>query len=92
MSSLETRSERLQLRVSPAQRQLLEVAARAQRETLTDYVVSNAVRAAERDLADRRFFGIDAVAWAEFKELLRRPARPKPELEMLLSEPRPWVD
>jgi uncharacterized protein (DUF1778 family) len=88
----ETRSERLQLRVSPAQRQILMAAAEAQQQTLTDYVVSHAVQAAKEDLADRRFFGIDGVAWAEFKELLKRPAQPKPKLERLLSQPRPWVD
>lgn len=88
----ESRSERLQLRVSPLQRQILTAAADAQHQTLTDYVVSHAVQAAKEDLADRRFFGIDDAAWAEFNALLERPAEHKAKLEKLLSQPEPWVE
>jgi uncharacterized protein (DUF1778 family) len=87
----ESRSERLQLRISPLQREILTAAAEAQHQTLTDYVVSHAVQAAKQDLADRRFFGIDDAAWTEFNALLERPAEHKPKLEKLLSQPGPWV-
>ena len=87
----ESRSERLQLRVSPLQREILTAAAEAQHQTLTDYVVSHAVKAAKEDLADRRFFGIDDAAWAEFNALLERPAEHKAKLDKLLSQPGPWA-
>lgn len=86
------RSERLQLRVSQEQRHVIEQAASARHETLTDYVVRHAVSAATEDLADRRYFELDDAAWTEFNALLSRPAVRKPKLEKLLSQPSPWVD
>ena len=88
----ETRSDRLQLRVTPQQREIIESAAASQQETITDYVVRHAVSAAKEDLADRRYFVIDDSAWMEFKALLERPPVYKPRLEKLLSQPAPWQD
>src|ERR1035441_6556203 len=48
----ETRSDRLQLRVTPQQREVIESAAESQHETITDYVVRHAVSAAKEDLAN----------------------------------------
>ena len=87
-----THSERLQLRVSSAQREIIVQAASARHETITDYVVRHAVSAATNDLADRRYFAIDDAAWTEFNALLERPPVNKPMLEKLLSEPEPWID
>jgi uncharacterized protein (DUF1778 family) len=88
----ETRSDRLQLRVTPQQREIIESAAASQQETITDYVVRHAVSAAKEDLADRRYFAIDDDAWAKFNVLLERPPVYKPRLEKLLSQPAPWQD
>jgi uncharacterized protein (DUF1778 family) len=88
----ETRSDRLQLRVTPRQREIIESAAASQQETITDYVVRHAVSAAKEDLADRRYFAIDDDAWAKFNALLERPPVYKPRLEKLLSQPAPWQD
>ena len=88
----ETRSDRLQLRVTPQQREIIESAAQSQHETITDYVVRHAVSAAKEDLADRRYFAIDDAAWAEFNALLNRPPVFKPSLERLLASPTPWRD
>lgn len=88
--STEPRERRLQLRVSAQQRDVIQRAAEASHETLTDYVVRHAVSAAKNDLADRSFFAIDAAAWTEFQRRLGRPPVRKPELEKLFSEPEPW--
>jgi uncharacterized protein (DUF1778 family) len=88
----ETRSDRLQLRVTPLQREVIESAAASQHETITDYVVRHAVSAAKDDLADRRYFSIDSAAWAEFNAHLERPPAYKPRLEKLLAQPAPWRD
>jgi uncharacterized protein (DUF1778 family) len=88
----ETRSDRLQLRVTPQQREIIESAAEFRHETITDYVVRHAVSAAKEDLADRRYFTIDEAAWAEFDALLERPPVYKPRLGKLLAQPAPWRD
>lgn len=86
----EPRSERLQLRVSVQQRDVIQRAAEASHETVTDYVVRHAVSAAKNDLADRSFFAVDAAAWSEFRAILDRPPVHKPELEKLFTGPEPW--
>ena len=88
----EPRSDRLQLRVSPRQRMVIQRAAEASHETLTDYVVRHAVAAAKDDLADRRYFALDDAAWTEFQALLDRPAVHKPALNKLFAQPEPWAD
>jgi uncharacterized protein (DUF1778 family) len=42
---------------------------------------------ADKSLADRRDFGLDAVQWEEFMAALDAPPRPLPRLERLLKEP-----
>jgi uncharacterized protein (DUF1778 family) len=88
----EPRSDRLQLRVTSQQREVIESAAKSQQETITDYVVRHAVAAAKEDLADRRYFLIDDAAWVEFNALLERPPVRKPRLDKLLAQPAPWRD
>ena len=88
----EPRSDRLQLRVSHQQRLVIERAAEASHETITDYVVRHAVSAAKNDLADRRYFALDEATWTEFQALLDRPAVHKPALDKLFAQPEPWVD
>lgn len=88
----EPRSDRLQLRVSPRQRMVIQRAAEASHEPVTDYVVRHAVSAAKNDLADRRYFELDDAAWGELQTLLDRPAVREPALEDLFAQPELWVD
>jgi uncharacterized protein (DUF1778 family) len=91
IAMVEPRSDRLQLRVSAQQHAIIQLAADASHQTVTDYVVRHAVSAAKNDLADRRFFALDG-AWDQFQALLDRPVVRKPELEKLFSGPEPWAD
>jgi uncharacterized protein (DUF1778 family) len=47
---------------------------------LTDFVVQAAVNEAERVLAGRARYALDAEAWDRFTELLDRPVRDNPRL------------
>ena len=82
-----TKSERLSLRLTPAQDVVLRTAADARGESTSDYVLRHAVEAAEMDLADRRVFVVDDTAWAELQELIS--AQPDLPLAMakLLTDP-----
>lgn len=82
-----TKTERLGLRASAAQRALLEAASSAEGTTMTDFVLRAATRAAEDVLADRRMFRLDPGAWAEFEKALDQPARDLPALRKLLETP-----
>lgn len=81
------KSARLDLRVSEAQKTLLEEAAAYEGRTVTDFVLQAASVAAQNALADRTHFVLSAEAWAAFTEALDRQPRYLPWLAKLLSEP-----
>ena len=83
----ETRSEKLDLRLTPTAKQLLYAAAAAERRSVSEFVLDSALNRAEETLADRRFFGLNAEQWEAFLAALDAPPRPLPCLERLLAEP-----
>lgn len=91
----ETKSERIALRVSESQRDLLYEASRASASTLSDFVLSAATRAAADVLADRQAFVLPADRWDAFVEILDGPERSLPRLRALLAQtsaPHPGTD
>jgi uncharacterized protein (DUF1778 family) len=86
-SGMATKTERLNLRLTEAQDELLRRAAEARGEPVSDYVLRHAVQAAETDLADRRVFLVDDKTWKKLVATLDRPARPAMRLRRLLNEP-----
>ncbi len=90
--STDQRDTRLNVRLTSAQRELIEEAARTSNQTLTDFVLENTAMAAERVLTDRRWFVLSDQAWAELDAQLARPAVFKPRLAQRLNTPDPFVD
>jgi uncharacterized protein (DUF1778 family) len=82
-----SKTERLNLRLTPAQDLVLRRAAEAHGESTSEYVLRRAVEAAEIDLADRRVFVADDATWDELQALLSA-SPPLPEtMAKLLAEP-----
>ena len=79
--------ERWDFRVAPETDRLVRQAAEAAERTLTDFVVDAAVVEAERLLADRTQFVLEAEQWDRFVELLDRSPQENPGLERLFSKP-----
>jgi uncharacterized protein (DUF1778 family) len=79
--------ERWDFRVAPETDRLVRQAAEAAERTLTDFVVDAAVLEAERLLADRTSFVLQAEQWERFVELLDRSPQENPGLERLFSGP-----
>ena len=87
-----TRSERLEIRLSPETRSLLNQAARLRHTTVTEFLVSSAVKAAEDAMLQPRLFEIEtgngwdalmrAVDWT-------RDDVPDPALVALLRDTAP---
>lgn len=86
-ASASPKTERIALRVTPAQRILLDEASRAEETTLSEFVLHAATRRAEDVLADRRRFLLSEDAWKAFVEFLDRPVVEKPRLRRLMSTP-----
>ena len=86
------RSRRLELRTTPEEREIIDRAAAASDTGLTEFVVSSAVTAAQRVLADRDRFELEAVAAEAWEALNARPARDLPGLRRLMARPTPFVE
>ncbi|MBX3486004.1 DUF1778 domain-containing protein [Phenylobacterium sp.] len=82
-----TRSEKLDLRIAPQDKQVLREAANASGRTLAQFVLESAMARAQETLPDRQAFGLDAQRWAAFQAALDAPVRPAPRLARLLGEP-----
>lgn len=81
-----TASATLHLRITPKKKRLLQQAAKiAHASTLTEYVVSSALRQAEQDLLERRTFVMTGKDWEAFNRLLDSPARIVPALKNLAA-------
>jgi uncharacterized protein (DUF1778 family) len=82
-----TRSEKLDLRLTPEAKRTLNIAASAAGRSVSEFVLESALARAEETLADRQHFGLDADQWAAFMAALDAPPRDNPRLRRLLREP-----
>ena len=75
----EAKAERLEIRLTPSTKALLSHAAQLRHTTLTDFLVSSAVKAAEEALVSPRVFEIGSEkGWRSLMELLDEPANAEP--------------
>jgi uncharacterized protein (DUF1778 family) len=86
------RDTRLSFRASSRQAALFRDAAEATEKSVTDFVLESAAAAAERVLAERRWFRIDKESWDAFQATLDRPVVFKPRLNALLGSQDGFVD
>lgn len=84
-----TKTERRQLRVSPADDSLFRKAAATVGESVSEFLVESGRTRAEMILADRTEFALDTSAWKAFNDALDRPAEVKPAVVELLHRPQP---
>jgi uncharacterized protein (DUF1778 family) len=87
MPSHTTRSEKLDLRLTPGAKTALQAAAAASKRSVSEFVLESALARADEALADRRSFGLNAAQWKQFVAALDAPPRPLPRLKRLLREP-----
>ena len=89
-TEIRRRSRRLELRTTPDERDLIDRAAAATSSGITEFVVGSAVVAAQRVLADRARFELNADALAAWEAINDRPARELPGLRVLMERPSPF--
>ena len=92
MATTETRrrNRRLELRATPEESDLIDRAAAAAGTDRTTFVVTNAVEAARRVLADRTSFVLDAEALKAWEAINARPSRDLAGLALLMKRPSPF--
>jgi uncharacterized protein (DUF1778 family) len=88
------KESRLQIRVQPADKHLLERAAAATHLNVSAFVLQAAASRAEEVLAARQSIRLSPPAAAAFSEALKRPARVNERLSKALLRPRAfsWLD
>jgi uncharacterized protein (DUF1778 family) len=92
MSSI--KEDRLQIRVNPADKALLERAAAASHLNVSSFVVQAAAVKAEEVLAERSSIRLSSDAAAAFSEALEKPAEVNDRLAAALRRTRKfsWLD
>ena len=79
---------RIAMRVNPEQKALIERGAEARGLSVTDFMLTLALREAEAALAERTLFTLDEETYQRWLAILDRPARSKPELSRLFEKNR----
>lgn len=89
-----TKDERLQIRVDPAEKRLLERAAEATHVSVSAFVLQSAAAQAVEVLGERRLIELGPSAAAAFSEALDAPATVNERLASALQRPRKfrWLD
>ena len=87
MQIAETRTEKLDLRLTRSAKLALQNAALAERRSVSDFVLESALARAAETLPDRRFFRLNAEQWKAFQAALDAPPSPALRLARLLNEP-----
>ena len=86
MTAVVSKTERIEVRVSPTAKNTLRMAASHVNKTVSQFLLDAALTAAAETLEGRRSFVLPRKQWDKFLKILDRPARTKPRLARLLVE------
>ncbi|WP_413740300.1 DUF1778 domain-containing protein [Sodalis sp. RH14] len=89
-NSVSAKRETLNLRIRPAERDLIDRAAKAKGKNRTDFVLEAAHAAAEEALIERRIIMADPDAYQEFLARLDQSPAPNAALRKTMQTPAPW--
>lgn len=80
------KSERLNLRIVPQNKRLIEQAAALEHLTPTDFILRTVMERAEQVISEQYHFSLDKEKWEKLCQALDQPARDIPALRHLASE------
>ena len=81
----------LSVRISPAERAVLEAASEGACTNLSDFVRRASVEAAELSMLSRNIVSIPAQRWEEFEAWVSRPPAKNPKLQKLANKKPTWA-
>lgn len=70
LSEKQAKAERIEIRVTPAVKALLTVAAQARHTTVSDFLLTNGIEAAERAVAAPTVFYASEEGWSAIHQML----------------------
>lgn len=77
---------RLQMRISEVQKAMLERAATARGQSLTEFVLQAAIPAAQQAITEQLFFSVSEETFRAFNDRLDEPARDNPRLRAQMEK------
>lgn len=89
-SSQTAKADRVYIRASAEEKEKLARAAQALRTSRSQFVLHQALDAADRILAEQTRFVLPAEEWQAFCDRLDAPTRELPKLSALAHEPSPF--
>ena len=87
MTTPHTRTDKIDIRIAPDAKRLLQEAARERHTTISQFVLDTALSAAREVLAERNQISLNAEQWEKFVAALDAPPRLHPRMKRLLTEP-----
>lgn len=84
---IKRKEDRLEIRLEPERRRLLDEAAAASGMSVSTFVLTHATEAARDIVADRTSFELPSERWDAFVDLLEGDVRPMPGLTAFLARP-----
>jgi len=87
MTTPSQRSDKLDIRISPEAKRILQEAARARHTTISQFVIDSALVTANEVLAERSRVGLNSEQWMAFMAALDAPPRTHERMKRLLREP-----
>ncbi|MBW6421262.1 DUF1778 domain-containing protein [Rhizobium sp. XQZ8] len=86
------KSETINLRVDSGTRDIIARAAEVSGKSLSAFMTEAAYAAAQKELLEQRFVGVDAEVFSAVEQLLAEPAQVNEKLANLLKSNREWLD
>jgi uncharacterized protein (DUF1778 family) len=84
------RSEVINIRIEPTQRDLIDIAASVSGKTRSAFMLDAAYQKAQETLLDRRLFCLDDAQWEAFNQALHSSLTDNEKLSNLLHHTAPW--
>lgn len=86
-SATAQKGTRFSIRASALQKRVIAQAARIKATTMSEFVLEQALLAAQQVIADQAHFTLPKKQWKQFCAALDTPPKPIPELRRLLTKP-----
>ena len=91
MATASLKSEQINLRANPTQRDLLDRAAKMVHKSRTEFMLEAATNAAQEVLLNSNQFVLDEAEYSAFVEILDRPVAENSALMKLLGKQPSWA-
>ncbi|MEK1894646.1 MAG: DUF1778 domain-containing protein [Rhizobium sp.] len=89
-TTVERKEYPISMRLPEADVAMIDRAATLRGRSRTDFVRDAAVRAAEEVVMENQLIRMSPEGFADFMDVLSRPAAPVPEMVELAKRPAPW--